>query len=145
MIHSDTPGRRRLFRLLDRIIVEERDFKRNSQLTQKLHPRQAGAETITFSTKNIAGELEHVRLAHEAMLKIHRRFINDHELIIQRCMAISRQTRAGLLSEDEMAMEVERLQRELRRMKREHSQVEKECRRLLNAQKSFFGDSKDGH
>ncbi len=145
MTKSDPSVGRRLFRLLNRIIGEERNFKRNSPSRQGRPQRHSRARSPASVEIGTAGELEHVRLAHDAMFKIHRKFISDHELIVQRCLAISRQARAGLLNKDEMAMEIERLQRELRRMRQQHTQVEREYRHLLKTQQQYFNNPGDSH
>jgi hypothetical protein len=129
MNSSQTPNRRRLFKLLDGIIGEERTFKRH---TRDLAARKDNpGETDHRDGAILDDELERLRLAHEEIFDTHRRFINEHELLVQRCLTISRQTRAGLLNENEMALEVERLQRELARIKKEHSLVEQESRKIL--------------
>lgn len=137
MNQFNTPASKRLFSLLDSIIGEEQTFKRGSRdlanASEKGH--RPDAESVGVS-KN----LERIRRAHDALFDIHRRFVSEHELVIERCFTISRQARAGLLSEDEMAMEIERLQGDLRRIKREHEQVEKECREFIEAHRDFLDD-----
>lgn len=130
MNNSETPSRRQLFLLLDRIIGEERSFKRHTRDAATLD-QLPGETTSTKKDASLSDELEHFRLAQEEMFRVHRKFIDEHELIIQRCLAISRQTRAGLLNDNEMALEVERLQAELARIKNEHGLVEKECQEIF--------------
>ena len=129
MIQPDTPERRRLFKLLDKIIGEERSFKISVQDDHQFGNLQAAIES-----EGMADELERIRLTHEAILEVHRKFLSDHELMIERCLAISRQVRAGLLNESEMTMEAERLQGELKRIKQEHSLVQQEYQKILAAQ-----------
>ena len=119
--------------MLDKIIGEERRFKTSVQDDHQFGNLQAAVES-----EGMADELERIRLIHEAIFDIHRKFLSDHEMVIQRCLAISRQARAGLLSETETAMEVERLQSELTRIKNEHNYVRQECQRVLAAQSQSF-------
>lgn len=130
MNKSKTPNRRRLFKLLDGIIVEERSFKRHTRDFANQKHLNRDAEKIKKGD-GLNHELDSLRLAHEEIFELHRKFINEHELLVQRCLAISRQTRAGMLNENEMALEVERLQKELSRIKKEHSLVEKECQKVF--------------
>lgn len=139
MTKSNAPSRQRLFQLLDKIVGEERSFKRRSRdISAQNQPLSGNGSSD--QNPPAGDELERLRLAHEEMFKIHSKFINDHELLIQRCLTISRQTRAGLLNENEIALEVERLQTELRRIKKEHSLVEKEYQQLLQPQSRYVGD-----
>jgi Mg2+ and Co2+ transporter CorA len=130
MIPEKSSGTTRLFKLLDKIIGEEQGFKANSR--KLLVPSENNNADQQRAADDCADRLDQFRQAHEAIFQVHRRFINDHELMIQRCFVISRQARAGLLTETEIAMELERLQDELRRLKAEHKQTEQESRKLLD-------------
>ena len=138
MIQPDAPGRKRLFRLLDNIIGEEQSFKTTTRNGITHNDHEIGDVQAAVESEGMADELERIRLTHEAMFEVHRKFINEHELIIQRCLTISRQVRAGLLNETEMEMEAERLQSELSRIREEHSIVQKECQKTLLAQSESF-------
>lgn len=131
----NTPAGKRLFNLLDTIIGEEQNFKRGSRDAATASEKRQQSKVGDTSVHE---NLERIRRAHDALFEIHRRFVGEHELVIQRCFTISRQARAGLLSEDEMAMEIERLQRDLNRIKQEHEQVERECREFMDAHRDFL-------
>jgi len=131
----NTPAGKRLFNLLDTIIGEEQNFKRGSR---DLAAKSEAGQRSNAGGVGVSDDLERIRRAHDALFEIHRRFVGEHELVIQRCFTISRQARAGLLSENEIAMEIERLQQELKRIKQEHEQVEKECREFMDAHRDFL-------
>ncbi len=135
MNQFNTSAGKRLFNLLDIIIGEEQNFKRGSR---DLAATSEASQRSNSDGVGVPDDLERIRRAHNALFDIHRRFVGEHELVIQRCFTISRQARSGLLSEDEMAMEIERLQQELKRIKREHEQVEKECREFMDAHRDFL-------
>ena len=137
MERSNTPAGKRLFNLLDSIIGEEQSFKRGSRDMAATSDTDQRSDAGGVGMKN---DLDRIRRAHDALFEIHRRFVSEHELVIQRCFTISRQARAGLLSDDEMTMEIDRLQRELKRIRKEHEQVEKECREFIDAHRDFLSD-----
>lgn len=137
MTEPNAQSKKRLFSLLDKIIGEEQSFKRTSCDLTATSGGQHAQPVDSFAGQE---ELEQIRRAHKALFEVHRRFVNDHELIIQRCLVISRQARAGLLNETEIDLEVERLQHELKRIKAEHRQVEQECNEFLEAHREFLGD-----
>lgn len=137
MNQFNTPAGKRLFSLLDSIIGEEQSFKRGPHSLAKTPEKKQRPDADGGGDSD---SLERIRHAHDALFEIHRRFVNEHELVIQRCFTISRQARSGLLSEDEMALEIERLQQELRRIKQEHDQVEAECREFIDAHREFLDD-----
>lgn len=134
MTKQNTVNKRRLFRLLDRIVGEERNFKRRSAKMRSVDAY------VQKQLHNIASELTseddlvRIKNTHEALFNIHRRFMNDHELILQRCFLISRQVRSGLLNEEETSMEIERLTGELKRLKSEHEWAHKQSLKILSGQ-----------
>lgn len=133
--HSDTPIKRRLFNLLESIIGEERGFQQNSP---DFSDAAGGGFNSSKETVSVRDDLDLIHQAHDALCELHRKFIGEHELVIQRCFYISRQARAGLLSETEMDMEIERLRHELERIKKEHELVESECHEFLRVHREFL-------
>lgn len=134
--------RKRLFDLLDTIICEEMSFQKNC-LGKGLENSNLRKRHDEIMENLGCCQLERVQQVHQALSESHRKFRSEHELLIQRCMAVSRQARAGMLNNTEMALEVERLQKELMRVKQEHGQVEDDCRRILQSEGFGFGGSAD--
>ena len=102
MIPSETPGSRRLFDLLNGIIGEEQNFKADSPDSSIQYEPLNISQSSASDETSVSGEFQRIRLTHEALFKIHRKFISEHELLIERCFVISRQARAGLLRGNRM-------------------------------------------
>ncbi len=132
MTNYNTVNRRRLFKLLDKIVGEEQHFKRATGKMRSVDAFVQKQLRTIASEMTSEDDLSRIKNTHEALFNIHRKFINDHELILQRCFIISRQARAGLLNEEETALEIERLQVDLKRLKSEHSWAEKESLRIIS-------------
>ncbi|UCD65041.1 MAG: hypothetical protein JSW34_06310 [Candidatus Zixiibacteriota bacterium] len=121
-----TFNHRQLYWLLDRIVAEEQSFKRNCSgvcAGGACADRPGSSPADRRDSGRKSGRDKPTR---RVLADRHREYLSEHELLLQRCFAVARQARAGLLSEREAAFEVARLRRDLRRLRGEHGVIERE-------------------
>ncbi len=117
--------------LLRLLMEEERNFHARSRQMRIDDAHLVRSHELTFSRVGRAESHERMRLAHEAMFKVHRKLKKEHDEAIRRSLAVVRQAEQGKYSTEELAGALEQLQHQLQRIREEHSLMEKERKQIL--------------
>lgn len=118
-------------RLIDQIVAEENGFLLR---LSSMRIDQGALEEVHERLVGKYGERpDHVRFRalHEAMFKVHRKIRSEHDRAIQRSISLGSKVANGLLPETQVMQELKGLELLLKRMKADHSLLERERKRIL--------------
>ncbi len=130
-----------LLRMLKR---EEDDFLARSEQMKLDDAHLLQAHQITLSRTGQIQSHERMRLAHEAMFKVHRKIKNEHDEAIRRTVAVLRQVEQGKYSPEECEFVLDRLEQQLQTIRHEHQLMERERKQILREHETWVAQLNRG-
>jgi hypothetical protein len=130
----------RLGALITQIMHEERDFQERAR---QMRIDQQSLDEVHEEGKPCHVKMpnhQRLRMAHEAMFKVHRKIASNHTGVMVYCRRIAEKLRGGRFSEREIASQLDHLQAVFTDMRSEHQNMERERRKILREHNELFDE-----